>query len=219
MSNFQELQQWTPIIHFDTLEATLKSVASEYRQKSILPEPTSVFNAFLSCSPEKLSVVLVGQDPYPQKGVATGLAFANDDSTPIDKISPSLKVLFDAIDRYYDDLPCFKRTPSLKYLAEQGVLLLNTALTVREGCPGSHQGLWWKFTSEFLSSLSDSKKDTIFVLFGNHAQSFKQYVIKSPTFCFPHPSYCAREHKEMPDFINPVNAMLSQLNKQAIFWK
>lgn len=197
----------------------MDSVADEYRKYCILPDSTDVFNAFTSCPFEKLSVVILGQDPYPQKGVATGLAFANKDDTPLDKLSPSLKVLFNAIDKYYDDLPCFERSPSLEYLARQGVLLLNSSLTVRENHPGSHSGLWWEFMSNFLTSLSNSKKDTIFVLFGNHAQSFKQYVIQSPTFCFPHPSYCAREHKEMPDFINPVNTLLDQMNKPTISWK
>lgn len=220
MLPFQKcFKEWQNLIDFNILEKTLSSVSSEYAVKTILPASTDVFNAFTYCPLDKLSVVLLGQDPYPKKGIATGLAFANRDDTPQENLSPSLRVLFNAIDKYYDDLPCFKRSPSLQYLAEQGVLLLNSALTVRENSPGSHQGLWWEFTSNLLRSISNFKKDTIFVLFGNHAQSFKQYVIQSPTFCFPHPSYCAREHKEMPDFINPINSMLDQMNKSAIFWK
>lgn len=208
---------WINVIDVDILAKTLSSVASEYATHSIMPAQYNVFNAFTKCPYEKLSVVLVGQDPYPQKNIATGLAFANDKATT--NLSPSLKVLYDAIDKYYDDLPCFKESPDLEYLAEQGVLLLNTALTVRENQPGSHQGLWWPFTSSLLSSISKKKKDTIFVLFGKQAQSFKSVVISSPTFCFCHPAYCAREHKDIGDFITPVNKMLSQMGKPAIYWK
>ena len=121
---------------------------------SICPDGGRVFHAFRACDFNNLKVVVLGQDPY-FDGNATGLAFANDIfKEGFEDLSPSLKVIRDSVLSLVDseEMPIFD--PSLESWAEQGILLLNSALTVRTNHPGSHLEAWKPFIQKVLTGIS-----------------------------------------------------------------
>jgi uracil-DNA glycosylase len=145
-----------------------KKVDQFYRedQVQIFPKKKEVFRAFDLCPFEKVKVVILGQDPYPTKGYANGLSFSvNDDIYPFPK---SLNNIFKEI---HNDIGIsFPENGDLTRWAEQGVLLLNTVLTVEEGSPDSHKGIGWeKFTNGVIELLSDQKQELVFMLWGAKA--------------------------------------------------
>ena len=145
-----------------------KKVDQFYREDKvqIFPKKKEVFRAFDLCPFEKVKVVILGQDPYPTKGYANGLSFSvNNDIYPFPK---SLNNIFKEI---HNDIGIsFPENGDLTRWAEQGVLLLNTVLTVEEGSPDSHKGIGWeKFTNGVIELLSDQKQELVFMLWGAKA--------------------------------------------------
>ena len=145
-----------------------KKVDQFYREGKvqIFPKKKEVFRAFDLCPFEKVKVVILGQDPYPTKGYANGLSFSvNNDIYPFPK---SLNNIFKEI---HNDIGIsFPENGDLTRWAEQGVLLLNTVLTVEEGSPDSHKGIGWeKFTNGVIELLSDQKQELVFMLWGAKA--------------------------------------------------
>lgn len=150
-------------------------IETEYGDKavSILPEKTNLFKAFESCRLDDVKVVILGQDPYPTKGHANGLCFSvQEEIFPFPK---SLKNIFIEIQ---SDLQIpFPENGSLERWAKQGVLLLNTVLTVREGCPGSHANKGWeKFTDAVISALNKNKSGIVYFLWGSKAQEKGNFI-------------------------------------------
>lgn len=139
----------------------------EYATKTIFPPKEKVFNALNMVAPDKVKAVIIGQDPYHVYGQADGLAFSCHNNTP----QPSLKNIFKEIE---SDLGIkMSGTTDLTKWAEEGVLLLNTSLTVIEHQPSSHAGeLWHKFTDEIVRILNNQDRPIVFMLWGNHAKSF-----------------------------------------------
>lgn len=184
---------WSDVVRKDTVLKALKEV--HRTGKSFCPDSKDIFRAFDIISPDKVRVCLTGMDPYPQKGVSTGILFANKENTPEDKLSPSLRIIKNSFLEYLQvSEKDITFDPTLIYLAEQGVLMINSALTVEENSPGSHSLIWRPFTSQLLHNLSRSNPDIIFVLFGQQAQSFRPYI-DSRNCCFEtyHPAYFARK--------------------------
>lgn len=159
----------------------------EKKEKAIFYPPGSqIFNAFNLCTFDQVRVVILGQDPYHGPGQAHGLCFSVPDGIPQ---PPSLQNIFKEIK---DDLGL--NMPShgnLENWAKQGVLLLNSSLTVRQNKPGSHFGKGWEeFTDAVIKTISDKKENVVFLLWGSPAQkkgqvvdSKKHLVLKAP-----HPS-------------------------------
>jgi uracil-DNA glycosylase len=135
-----------------------------------LPPKEEVFNAFIYTPPEKVKVVILGQDPYHSiiystgKSVAHGLSFSTRQGAPIPS---SLKNIFKEISRTYPE--AHFESGELIQWAEQGVLLLNTCLTVNQGAPKSHGSIWLPFISKILKMLQESNPHIIYVLWGNEA--------------------------------------------------
>lgn len=150
-------------------------LAEEYRTQRIYPNPHDIFNALHFTSYSETKVVILGQDPYHGAGQAHGLSFSVKPGVPQ---PPSLKNIFKEL---HDDLGHpIPNHGSLQKWAEQGVLLLNTVLTVREGQPNSHKGKGWeRFTDHVIQVLNQRKEPIIFLLWGKHAQE-KQVWITSP---------------------------------------
>lgn len=138
----------------------------EYQKHRIYPPGKEIFRAFDACGFDNLKVVIIGQDPYHGAGQANGLCFS---VTPGVKMPPSLVNIFKEI---RNDLG--KPLPAsgdLGRWADQGVLLLNATLTVREGLPGSHQNKGWEvFTDTVIRKISDEKEHVVFLLWGAFAQ-------------------------------------------------
>ena len=145
-----------------------------YKNTNCFPEKKNIFSSFRSCPLKSLKVVIIGQDPYHGKGQANGLAFSvcNNQILP-----PSLKNIFKEIS---SDLNFKLRTNGdLIDWSKQGVLLLNSVLTVEEGRPGSHSGIGWeKFTDEVIKIISKEKSKIVFMLWGGYAQKKEKLIIK-----------------------------------------
>lgn len=189
-SNVKIAEAWRPLLkeefaklYFNELR---ERVRKEYLSGEVFPHPTRMFRAFDLCTPEDVRVVILGQDPYHTPGVADGLAFS---SFPENPVPPSLLNMFKEIEAEFGcTIP---RTPDLARWATQGVLLLNTALTVQSGMANSHADYGWHiFTDAVITKLSEKEEYIVFMLWGNNARqkralidSTKHLILESP-----HPS-------------------------------
>ena len=147
-------------------------VNNEYKQKTIYPKKTEVFNAFKYTDYNNVKVVILGQDPYHGPNQAEGLSFSvsNEVLKP-----PSLKNIFKELE---SDLGIpFPEHNSLKPWAKEGVLLLNAVLTVEEHKPASHANKGWEtFTDEIIKILNKKEEPVVFILWGNYAREKKKYI-------------------------------------------
>lgn len=141
-------------------------IKNEYGFKKIFPESKNIFKSFELCPFDQIRVVILGQDPYHGDGQANGLAFSVN---PDFKLPPSLKNIFKEIKNDLGIEPL--NNGDLTRWAKQGVLLLNSTLTVESNKPGSHQKKGWEdFTDSIIKILSDSKDNIVFLLWGNYAR-------------------------------------------------
>lgn len=142
-------------------------------RKSIFPPKELVFRAFEATPFNEVKVVILGQDPYPTKGHAHGLAF----SVPAN-VRPLPPTLRNILREYTTDLHLpYPRNGDLSGWSRHGVLLLNTILTVEEGKSLSHQKLGWeKLTIEVIQKLSEYRRNLVFILWGNHAQQYRGLI-------------------------------------------
>ncbi len=152
----------------------------------VFPAHPDVFRAFHLTSFATLKVVILGQDPYHGVGQANGLCFS---VSPGVSFPPSLRNIFQELE---DDLGVSKpQSGDLAAWAEQGILLLNTTLTVRQGVPASHQGKGWEtFTDEVIRCISQKKEKIVFVLWGASARRKKSLIDVTKHTCIEsvHPS-------------------------------
>ena len=160
-------------------QALLSFVQNEYETRTIYPAPEHVFRAFSEVPMEHVRVVILGQDPYHEPGQAHGLSFSVPDGV---RLPPSLRNIFKEM---YSDLGITEGTPlptsgDLSYLAEQGVLLLNSVLTVPQGEAAGHRGRGWEaFTDAVLRALDECDQPIAFVLWGKDARAKAKYL-KNP---------------------------------------
>lgn len=143
------------------------NVREQYASKKVYPPARNVFRAFDLCPFEKTKVVIVGQDPYHGEGQANGLSFSVNEAVPL---PPSLKNIYKEI---HNDLG-ITPLPSgdLTRWASQGVLMLNSVLTVLANTPASHSGIGWeKFTDAVIRELNGKKKHIVYLLWGKYAQT------------------------------------------------
>lgn len=188
----------------------------------ICPNPRNIFRAFKLCPPDKCLTIILSQDPYPQPGIATGIAFGNNADTPEDRLSPSLQVIKEAVINYEIPHNLIEFDNTLESWAKQGILLLNSALTCKVNMVGSHYDIWKPFISKLIHNITSHNGGIIFVLFGNQAQSFKKDIVYSPAiFEYYHPAYYARKGLKMPHTVfSNINRKLKELyNYQIEFYK
>ncbi len=198
-------------------------LTSEYNEKTINPDKNNIFKAFALCPFEKTRVVISGQDPYPNHEHAMGLAFSVPYGT---KLPPSLKNIYKEIN---DDTGSESATygGDLSSWAFQGVLLINTTLTVEAGKPGSHKRFWNGFGAEVLSELNEkSPYPLCFILWGNDAhnmgQRLEKYSAKQAPRKFiysahPSPLSAYRGFFGSKPF-SAVNEFLTENGEKAIIW-
>jgi uracil-DNA glycosylase len=142
-------------------------VRKQYTSKTVYPAPKNVFRAFDLCPFEEVKVVIVGQDPYHGPKQANGLCFAVNEGIPL---PPSLQNIFTEIKKDTGITP----TPSgdLSRWAKQGVLMLNSVLTVLAGNAASHSGKGWEeFTDAAIKALNDKREHIVYMLWGKYAQN------------------------------------------------
>ncbi|BBM13174.1 uracil-DNA glycosylase [pteropodid alphaherpesvirus 2] len=187
---FQVGEAWRPVLE-PALSAPLTAhLFAEYSRRcdteEVLPPRSDVFSWTRFCKPEEVRVIIIGQDPYHQPGQAHGLAFSVRPGVPI---PPSLRNVFTAVRQCYPEVSLGTHG-CLEKWARQGVLLLNTTLTVKRGEAGSHAKLGWdRFVGGVLRTLSTKHSHLVFMLWGAHAQNaFKPDPRKHCVLRFAHPS-------------------------------
>ena len=210
---------WSKVVDLEEANRVIKKLSSS--NHIICPQLKNIFKAFNLCPFKELRVVIIGQDPYPQKGVATGIAFANSLDTQDNSYSPSLEILRESVIDYTIPHRTIIFDPSLEKWEEQGVLLLNSALTCEVGRVGSHYLLWRPFIISLLTNLSKCSSGIVYVLMGSQAQSLEPYINKqfNHVIHIRHPSYYARTKSRMPsDVWQKINNILIGQNGYGIEW-
>jgi len=179
MNNFNKINidnSWkkslSKFINFNDIKSILTFISIEKKAgKEIYPNEDLIFNAFNLCKLSNTKVVIFGQDPYPKKDQANGLAFSSKSSI---KTPKSLANIFKEIE---SDIGVKNIIPDLTYWASQGVLLLNKSLTVESGKPQSHSNIGWDILTEStLRLLKEKKKNIVYLLWGNEAKKFKNLI-------------------------------------------
>ncbi|MBR1884507.1 MAG: uracil-DNA glycosylase [Clostridia bacterium] len=150
-------------------------VNKEYRTKTVFPPKDKIFSSIKLTPYEDIKVVIIGQDPYHGVGEAHGLSFS---VMPGIKVPPSLQNIFKEL---HDDLGCYiPNNGFLEKWAKQGVLLLNSVLTVVKDMPGSHRGKGWEtFTDTIIKEINKKDTPVVFLLWGSYAKE-KEALITSP---------------------------------------
>lgn len=211
-----QFNDWMKVINTSILFKVLNQINPE----NICPKKEDVFKAFTLCSLKDCKVVLMGQDPYPQKGVATGILFGN--SLDTEELSPSLQIIKEAaIDYTKPHNYPIEFDNSLESWAKQGILMINSALTVEVNKIGSHTAMWRPFISNLLETLSNYQLGIVYVLFGQQAQTFKPYINPSGNYILKenHPAYYARTGTRMSsDIFKEVNKCLKKQYNEEIVW-
>lgn len=193
-------------------------VNREYETKTIFPPYDEIFNAFKLTPLKNVKVVILGQDPYHEKGQAHGLAFSTPDGRPIPR---SLKNIFKEINAEYDyPIP---ESGCLESWAKQGVFLLNTVLTVEEGYANSHSKCGWQtFTDNVIKLLNNQNRPIVFLLWGKQAEKKKE-LITNPNHLVlitSHPSpFSARRGFLGSNHFIIANEYLRENNLGEINWK
>lgn len=190
----------------------------EYQTRIVYPDMYDIFNALHFTPYKNVKVVLLGQDPYHGPNQAHGLSFSVKPNVPI---PPSLKNIFQEL---HDDLGCYiPDNGCLIPWARQGVLLLNTVLTVRQGEAHSHRGKGWEqFTDRVISLINNRVKPAVFILWGRPAQSklplidqTKHFIIRSP---HPSPLSANRGFFGSRPF-SKANRFLREIGETEIDWQ
>lgn len=208
---------WMEVINPTLLLQIIKSIDNV----DICPEKQNVFNAFKLCSLKDCKVVFLGQDPYPQRGVATGILFGNRNSVKEEDLSPSLQIIKEAAIDYTRPHNVVSFDNTLESWARQGILMINSALTVEVNKIDSHTNIWRPFTAQLLQNLSSYHTGILYVLFGQQAQTFEPYIKKESNHILKenHPAFYARSKKRMPsDVFFKINDYLCKQYNQSIEW-
>ncbi|MFD1773046.1 uracil-DNA glycosylase [Paenibacillus rhizophilus] len=181
---------WDEVLHDETQKPYFQelryTLAREYKQYTVYPPKELLFSALKLTSYSATRVVILGQDPYHGAGQAQGLSFS---VMPGVKIPPSLRNIYTEL--VSDTGANIPNHGSLLHWAEQGVLLLNAVLTVREGQPNSHKGIGWeRFTDAIMEKLNERDTPLVFILWGSHAQQKGAFIDQSrhKVIQSPHPS-------------------------------
>lgn len=205
--------------YFKTVEGKrlIEFVNSEYKQQSkkIYPSYQDVFKAYEKCKLEKVKVVIIGQDPY-FNGCANGMAFSSN----FENIkTTSLSTIFKEIERSEG---INNTNYKLDKWAEQGVLLINRVLTVREGSPGSHSGKGWEeFTNTVIEVLNDLDRKIIFMLWGSKAKELKPLIDNKKNYILEtsHPAARGDYNKFVgSNIFKKCNDLLRENNLKEIDW-
>jgi uracil-DNA glycosylase len=166
----QKLRGYLQSADFDNV--LIKLLEERDSGNRFTPPLKYVFRAFEECPYDKLKVVIVGQDPYPYMGVADGIAF----SCSLSKPQPSLVKMFEDIEHtVHQGFPTYQ-DPDLKRWSNQGVLMLNTALTCQIDKVGSHYHIWNDFIMYLMDMLNLTSSGLIFILMGKQAQELEPYI-------------------------------------------
>jgi uracil-DNA glycosylase len=193
-------------LSFDHIMNTLIDNVENGRR--FTPKFRDVFNGFYECPYDDLKVVIVGQDPYPQLGVADGIAFSCSIKGKAEK---SLQYINKALGKELVDLRCW---------SNQGVLLINTAFTCEINKIGSHYAIWKSFTEHVFENINRHNPNTIFILMGKKAEAWQTLLPNCKILKCSHPASAAYKGGEWDsnEVFDKVNTILNKQDKTCINW-
>ena len=208
---------------FDSKREDLLNISIELSKKqqelqglNIFPKNNDIFKAFELCEINKIKVVIIGQDCYHGKHQANGLCFSVNNGV---KIPPSLRNIYKELK---NDLNVVRESSDFSALAGQGVLLLNSSLTVHERLAGSHLQIWEKFTNDVIEYISKvSQCPIVFILWGNYAKSKKKFINDNHHIIegtHPSPLSANRGGFFGEKFFSKANEFLTSIEKETIDW-
>lgn len=212
---------WRDFLHetysVEKFQKLSHEISMLYGDTVCYPTKENILNAFYQCSFKGLKVVIIGQDPYHGINQAHGLSFSVPLGVPH---PPSLRNIFMELSI---DLDCaYPTSGDLTPWANQGVLLLNAALSVRDGEAGSHLKLWDSFTKSVVQGLNEEKKPIVFVLWGNFAQKYERYITKGHHRVLktghPSPLSANRGYWFGNKHFSQINEILKQWGQKPINW-
>lgn len=208
---------WMKVIDKQEL---IKVINKLNQMTNYTPPMKNIFRAFELCKYNDLKILFIGQDPFPQKGVATGILFGNKLETNEEHLSPSLKIVKEAAINFEIPHNSIIFDQTLESWAKQGILMINSALTVEIGKTGSHTMLWRGFISKLIKKLSEYNTGIIYVLFGEQAKTFKPYIGKNNIILEEkHPAYYARIEGRMPSTVfKEITKLTKEKYKEPIIW-
>lgn len=187
--------------------------------KRFTPVVKNFFRAFEECPYRELKIVIVGQDPYPQPNVADGIAFSCS-QTP--KIQPSLRYILGEVERTVYPEGGYSHDKDLKRWSNQGILMLNTALTCQINEIGSHVELWKPFITYLFDMLNTYNPGTIYVFLGKNAKAFHTLISGDNYKLFASHPAAAAYNKEKAwdsgDIFNNVNKIMHKMYGEKIIW-
>jgi uracil-DNA glycosylase len=206
----------TPEMNKPYFRDLLNFVEQQYSETECFPAKKDIFRALELTDLDQVRVVILGQDPYHTPGAAMGLSFSIPEWA---KIQPSLKNIFKELE---SDLGIIRTNSDLSDWAKQGVLLLNSTLTVRSWVAASHAGRGWEtFTDAIIQELSKQKSGIVFVLWGWYAQSKRLFIngLKHTIINSPHPSPLSAYRGFLGSKpFSQINTHLSSHNQPTIQW-
>lgn len=194
------------------------------RKEFITPDSDNTFRAFSTSDPDKVRVVWYLMDPYPRRYKtkelqATGIAL-DCSNTPDGKLQPSLIKFYEGMS-LDEGVEC-KQDPSLEYLQEQGVLLLNTDLTCKLNKTGSHRGVWSEFQKFFLERIMGEKTGIIYILSGDESLAMEKYITPVGNYIFKtsHPMSASYSHTDWDSkgVFRKINTILRDHGNEPIHW-
>lgn len=207
---------WSAYFDKFNLRGKIEEILSKLENEEYYPSKENIFRAIQEVSPENVKVVIVGQDPYHEKGQANGFAFAVNKGV---RTPPSLVNIFKEIKLEYGEMPT---DTTLVEWAKQGVLLLNTTLTVSKGNANSHVKIGWKdITNVIIKILNSMPQHIVYLLWGNSAQQFKQ-ILNNPrqlVLSTSHPSPLSVHRGFLGcDHFKKANEYLKKYGLEEIIW-
>lgn len=212
-------KDWIKVLDKEETSKVIKWLS--INSNTICPSIRNVFKAFELCPYKECKVIFIGQDPYSQKGVATGILFGNNKNISEDKLSPSLKIIKEAVINFEVPHNCIIFDQTLESWAKQGILMLNSALTCEIGKVGSHVMIWRPFMTKLLKNLSINNTALIYVLFGKQAQTLKPYINNRYNHIIEveHPAYFARNNIKMPkEVFYKINNIIKGIDGVPFEW-
>ncbi len=204
------------IFNSDYFNNLMDKVEEEYNNKTIYPKREDLFRALINTDYNDVKVVIVGQDPYHGEGEAMGLSFSVNEGI---KLPPSLKNIYKEL---FEDIGVTRLSGDLTDWTKQGVLLLNSTLTVVKDTPASHAKIGWdKFTDEIIKKVNEKETPVVFILWGNFAKTKKELITNPKHLVIEsaHPSpFSARNGFFGSKPFSKTNEFLKKNNQEEIKW-
>jgi uracil-DNA glycosylase len=201
---------------FDDIIKQLWNLSKE--EKRFTPPLKYLFRAFEECPYDKLQVVFIGQDPYPKLGAADGIAFSCANSN---SMQPSLKFILQEVDRTVYNNHVVSKDLDLKRWSNQGILMLNTALTTEVHKIGAHYEIWKSFTAYLLDWLNNYNPGLIYVYMGKKAEEWSELTNDNNyKFTVKHPASAAYTGSKWDsnDIFNKISKVVMENNGYKIIW-